>query len=47
MIDEKEIEITVNCDACDNSDYGLQSELENAGWQIEPALELCPNCRFD
>jgi hypothetical protein len=43
MIEPK---INVFCDCCDNSDYGTQSELEQAGWQIEEALELCPVCAF-
>ncbi len=47
--DMKPIEpkINVNCDCCDNSDYATKTELENAGWRIEPNLELCPLCRFD
>ena len=35
--------VTVNCDTCDNSDYGLKSDLERAGWQISEHLELCAN----
>jgi transketolase len=47
MIDENEIKITVNCDGCDNSDYGTRAELEAVGWQITESSELCTLCRFD
>jgi hypothetical protein len=46
MIDEKEIKITVNCDGCDNSDYGTRTELKNAGWLITDNEQLCPLCNF-
>jgi hypothetical protein len=47
--DMKPIEpkINVNCDCCTNTDYATKTELENAGWRIEPNLQLCPLCRFD
>jgi hypothetical protein len=45
-MNENEIEITVNCDVCDNSDYAEKSELEKIGWSIEPSLTLCPVCNF-
>lgn len=41
-----ESKITVNCDSCDNSDYGTKTELETIGWRIEKGLELCPVCNF-
>jgi hypothetical protein len=42
-----EPKINANCDCCTNTDYGTQTELENAGWRIEKSIELCPLCRFD
>jgi hypothetical protein len=46
MTDEKEIEITVYCNGCDNTDYAEKSELEKIGWRIDEVLELCPICNF-
>jgi hypothetical protein len=43
---EIEIEITVYCASCDNTDYAKKSDLIAAGWLVENGLDLCPNCNF-